>query len=353
MTTARAEAVPLGLPAPVRAVLAALAPFALALLLGALVLAATGRQPVEVYALMLREAVGGTARIAATLTAATPLLFTGLATGLAFRAGVFNIGVEGSFLLGGLAAAVLAVALPGLPGPVVIVAALAASAAAGALLAWPPGWLRARFGVDEVVTTLMLNFVAANLASWLVAAFFLAPGVANSSTALIPAGRVLPRLLPPSSLSLGLVLGLALMAAVTPWNRSTALGYEFRVAGLAPAFAAASGVRLGRVVLTAMLASGLVGGLGGGVHALGLVHRYVEGFSPGYGFTGIAVALLGRNHPLGMTLAALLFGALASAGATLQLFSDVPLDIVEVLQGTVMIFAVVQLFRVRGTRGSA
>jgi simple sugar transport system permease protein len=333
------------------AVLAAVAPFAVALAVGAVVLWATGSQPWSVYALMAREAAGSTDRVAATLASATPLLFTGLATALAFRTGVFNVGVEGSFVAGGLAAAVVGAAAVGWPGPILILVAVMAGVAAGAAVAFGPGVLRARWGVDEVVTTLMFNFVVAGIAAWLVNGVLLAPGVANSATALVAPHVRLARLLPPSSVHLGLVVALVAVAIYGWWLRSTSLGFELRVTGQNPLFAVAAGIRVSRVVVIAMVLSGAVGGLGGAAHALGTVGRFVVGFSPGYGFTGIAVALLGRNNAVGIVLAALLFGALASSGAAVQLFSDIPLDIVNVLQGVVMIFAVAEIVRRTGLRG--
>lgn len=328
---------------PMTRVLRALLPVGLALLAGALVLVATGDNPLTVYYLLLREAFGSPARIAATLTSATPILFTGLATAVAFRAGVFSLGVEGGFVLGGLAAAVLAAHLTAVPGPVVMLVALVAGMVAGVATNAVPGVLRARWAVDEVVTTLMFNFVVAGVVGWLVTSFLQAEGVANSATRLIPAAARLPRLMPPYQLHLGIVVGLALVVGYAVWIRYSALGYELRQVGVNSRFAVAQGINERRVVLLAMLLSGAIAGIGGGIHALGVVHRFVEGFSPGYGFTGVAVALLGRNSALGVTIGALLFGALASAGATVQLFSDVPLDIVDVLSGTVMIFAVVKL----------
>ena len=330
-------------------VLAAIAPFAVALAVGAVVLWATGLQPLSVYALMAREAAGSTDRLAATLSSATPLLFTGLATALAFRTGVFNVGVEGSFIAGGLAAAVVGAAATTLPGPVLILLAMLAGALAGASVAFGPGLLRARWGVDEVVTTLMCNFVLAGVAAWLVNGYLLAPGVANSATRLVAPQARLARLLPPSSVHLGLVIALVVIVIYAVSLRFTSLGLELRLTGQNPQFTAAQGIRVGRVILIAMLASGAIGGLGGATHALGALGRYVAGFSPGYGYMGIAVALLGRNRAVGIVLAALLFGALASSGAAVQLFSDIPLSIVDILQGVVMIFAVAEL--VRRTRG--
>jgi len=283
-------------------------------------------------------------RIAATLSAATPLLFTGLATAITFRAGVFNVGAEGGFVLGGLISATIAAHLS---GPLAIPAAMLAGAVAGAATSAGPGWLKARWGVDEVVVTLMANFVVAGLASWLVTSFLQAKGVANSATPLIPRQAWLPDLLPPYALTSGVLIGLTLVAGYAVWVTRSVLGYEVRQTGLNARFAAAQGIRVGKVVIVSMLLSGAVAGIGGAAHALGVVHRFVDGFSPGYGFTGIAVALLGRNSAVGVVLGAVLFGALASAGTTAQLFTDVPLDIVDMLAGTVMVFAVVRLWRQR------
>jgi ABC-type uncharacterized transport system permease subunit len=321
-------------------VLKAVAPFLIALV----ILLATGHDPLEFYQLLVREAFGGTDRIAATLSSATPLLFTGLATAIAFRAGVFNVGVEGGFVFGGLITATVAAHLS---GPLAIAAALAAGALAGMAVSALPGWLKARWNVDEVVTTLMFNFVVAGLTGWLVTSFLQARGVANSATPLIAKSGWLPDLLPPYALTSGVLIGLTMAVAYALWIRYSMLGYELRQTGLNPRFAAAQGIRVNRVIIVSMLLSGAIAGLGGAAHALGVVHRFVDGFSPGYGFTGIAVALLGRNSAIGVVVGAILFGALASAGTTAQLFSDIPLDIVDVLSGTVMIFAVVRLWRQR------
>jgi general nucleoside transport system permease protein len=322
---------------------AAVAPFALALAVGALVLAATGHEPATVYRLMLDEAFGGERRIAATLTEATPLLLTGLAAAIAFRAGVFNVGAEGCFYLGGIVAAVIGYSLPSWPGVALIPFALVAASVVGGVWLVAPGLLRAKLGVDEVVTTLMLNFIAIDVTSWLVDGPLLARGSANSATPQIVAAAELPRLLPPTTLHLGFLISLALVIAYGGWSRFSAGAFDSRLVGLNPRFSRAVGIELERVILGAMVASGVVGGLAGGIHTLGLVHRFVAGFSPGYGFTGVAIALLARNSALGLVIAAVLFGALSSAGANIQLFSNVPIEIVEILQGAVMIFAVAQL----------
>jgi ABC-type uncharacterized transport system permease subunit len=331
-----------------------IAPFAVAVLIGAIVLAVTGREPLSVYGLMASEAFGGERRIAATLTAATPLLLTGLAAAVAFRSGIFNVGAEGCFYLGGMVAAVLGFALGDWPAILIAPLALAAAAAAGGLWLLGPGLLRARLGVDEVVTTLMLNFIAVDLTSWLVNGPLLVRGSANSATAPIAAAAELPRMLPPSTLHLGFFISLALVFLCGLWSRFSVTGFRSRLVGLNARFSRAVGVDVPSIFVRMMVLSGLIGGLAGGIHALGLVHRFVAGFSPGYGFTGIAIALLGRNSVIGVILGAVIFGALSSAGATIQLFSDVPIEIVEIIQGVVMIFAVARFgFGAAGAKARA
>lgn len=338
---------------PLGRTIAAVAPFALAIAIGAIVLALTGHEPFDVYRLMIREAFGDERRIAATLTAATPLLLTGLAAAVAFRAGIFNVGAEGCFYLGGMAAAIVGLALSDWPGALSIPLALLAASIVGGIWLIAPGVLRTRLGVDEVVTTLMLNFIAIDLTSWLVNGPLLARGAANSSTPAIGLNAELPRLLPPTTLHLGFLISLALVIAYGFWSRITVAGFRSRLVGLNPRFGRAVGIEPLRVFLSMMIVSGVIGGLAGGIHALGLVHRFVGGFSPGYGFTGIAIALLARNSALGVILASILFGALSSAGANIQLFSDVPIEIVEILQGAVMIFAVAQFGFGHSRRGGA
>ena len=226
-----------------------------------------------------------------------------------------------------------------------ILCCLAVGMAAGALWSVPPAMLRARLGVDEVVTTLMLNYVAIGLASWIVNSLLLAQGTANSASSPIAARAELPGVA--GDLGLGLFIALAAVAVYAVVMRGSAAGFELRVTGLNPAFAQSTGISVRRVIVQAMVWSGVVAGLGGAVHALGVVHRFVDGFSPGYGFTGIAIALLARNGAIGVVLASILFGALASAGATIQLFSDIPLDIVDVLQGTIMVLAAIQVVDLR------
>jgi simple sugar transport system permease protein len=216
-----------------------------------------------------------------------------------------------------------------------------------------PGLLKAKLDVDEVVTTLMLNFIAVSLTAYLVNGPLLAPGAANSATPMVAAAARLPKLMPPSTLNAGFLIAIALLVVYAAWSTRTALGLETKLAGMNPRFAIASGINVPMLLVKMMLLSGAIGGLAGGIHALGSVGRFVSGFSPGYGFTGIAVALLGRGSAVGIFLAAVLFGALATSGATIQLFSDVPIEIVNILQGMVMIFAVARIGWLFAGKGAA
>jgi simple sugar transport system permease protein len=328
----------------------AVQPLLVALVLGATVLAIAGHNPLEIYRLLFVESFGSAKRIASTLAAATPLIFTGLATAVAFRAGAFNVGVEGCVNIGGLAAAFVGFTFVSLSGYVLLPAAILASMIVGALWMLIPALLKSRLDVDEVVTTLMLNFIAISLTAWLVNGPLLAPGSANSATPMIDPAARLPKLMRGSTLTAGFLIALAGVVLYWLWGRWAALGFETRIAGMNARFATAVGLDVPGLVLRAMLLSGMIGGIAGGVHALGTVFRYVSGFSPGYGFVGIAVALLGRGNAWGMLLAAILFGALATSGATIQLFSNVPIEIVNILQGTIMIFAVARLGKLRRRR---
>jgi ABC-type uncharacterized transport system permease subunit len=324
-----------------------LVPFATALATGAVILWFSGRDAPHVYWLLARHSLGDRTAFANTLADTTPVLLTGLATAFAFRAGVFNIGVEGSLYLGAFAAAWVGFTFLHAAGAVLILGALLLAAVAGALGAVVPAMLRTYLGVDEVVTTLMFNFIAIGLTSYLVNGPYLAPGTANSMSPLVAGQAVLPGFAPPSQLTIGILIALA--ATIVFWFvfARTTIGYELRLVGQNRRFAAASGIGIARAIVIAFLVSGLLGGLAGGIQVLAVNHRFIDHFSPGYGFTGIAVALLGRNTAIGCCLAALFFGALENGGATVQLFTNIPLELINVLQGVVMVFAVVELGRAR------
>ncbi|MDN5786576.1 ABC transporter permease [Pseudorhodobacter sp.] len=328
-------------------------PFVVAALVAGVLLLAIGENPLAIFGLMAEESFGSARRIASTLSAATPLLFTATATAICFRSGVFNVGVEGAFLTGGLAAIFVGYAAPASLGVVLIPLAMLAGAVVGAIWLWFPGWLLARWQVDEVVSTLMLNFIAAALTGYLINGPMLSPASGNNVTPPIHDAAELVRLMPPSTLHAGFLIGLLVLTLYGLWCRYTPAGFEAALVGLNRRFSRAMGISVGGTVIAVMVLSGVIAGLGGASHGLGQLYRFSDGFSPGYGFTGMAVALLGRNNPLGMLIGAVFFGALASAGTTIQLFSNIPLDLVDIIQGLVMIFAVMQIALPRLRKGAA
>ena len=312
---------------------------------GAVVLIFVGESPLEIYSLMLSEGFGSTRRIAATLSSATPLIFTAVATAVSFRSGVFNIGIEGAFILGGLAGAFVGFSMEMSHILIHILFCLIAGILVGCVWLYLPAWLRANWKVDEVVTTLMLNFIAVAIATGLVNGPLLAKGAGNNMTPMIHESAELLKLLPPSTLHAGFLIGLFILILYGFFCSNSLFGFENKMVGLNEIFSKAVGINTKKIIISSMLLSGAIGGLGGSCHALGVLHRYVEGFSPGYGWTGMAIALISKNSAIGILIGSILFGALASAGTTIQLFSDIPLDLIDVLQGTVMLLATITVFQ--------
>ena len=318
-----------------------LAAVTLALAAGAVFILAIGAHPLEIYGLMLRECVGTGYGIGQTLFKATPLVFTGLAVALGFRAGLFNIGAEGQLYLGGFVAAMVGAGLGGLPAPILLPLAVLAAAVAGGVWGATPGVLKARFGTHEVINTIMLNFIAFALVAYFGRSVF---EHATVRTAEIGPGAVLPRLdtwfpaLRGSPANLSVVLAVAAALATYLFLFRTRDGYALRAVGFNAPAAEYGGIRVGRTQASAMAISGILAGLGSTSFVLGYKHFFEQGFSGGAGFLGIAVALIGRNHPLGVIVAALFFGALSYGG--LVIGGYVPRELVEVLQALVILFAI-------------
>jgi ABC-type uncharacterized transport system permease subunit len=337
-----------------RRALRGLGPLAITLAVGAAVLGLSGRNPLAIYALYLVQAVGGWSRLANTLAAATPLVLTGVGTSIGFRAGFFNVGLEGAVYVGALATAWAGAIWGQLPAPLLPALALVLGAAAGTAWLVIPALLRSLLAIDEVVTTLMLNYVGIALTSYFVLYHFLYKTIGNAQTPPIATSAQLTPLVPGTSLTAAAGLALAILLGYGLFLRHTRLGAEVRMVGDSPRFAAAMGFSPRRAAILTMLVGGALGGLAGGVVVLGVTYNFTAGFStaPGYGYSGIAVAVLGRGSWVGLGLAALFFGALASAGGVIQLFGNVPIALTQILQGTLMIFAGIRLVQLRRRRRS-
>ena len=321
------------------AILPPLVALGIALVVGDVLILTFGESPATVYALLVEGTWGNAYGIGQVLYKATTLTCTGLAFAMAARAGLFNVGAEGQLAAGGFGAAMAGLLLPaGTPAVLAVPFAIGGAAAAGALVGAVPGWLRARFGASEVIVTIMLNFVVLALLNWAVATHLKVPDTLH--TPAIQAGAIprLAGLLPAfaGSAANGVVL-LALLVAIAAWwvLFRTRSGYELRAVGLQPEAAEYGGVPVRRVLAFAMIGSGALAGVGGVNFVLGYKGYYEEGFAGGAGFLGIAVALVGRNHPLGILLSALLFATLSQGGLAVNAL--VPKQLTDILAVVVIL----------------
>ena len=280
-------------------------------------------------------------------TKAALLTLTGLSVAVAFRVGLFNIGAQGQMVVGALAAAFIGAHLQ-LPSPLHVTLALLASAALGCGWALIATALKLWRGVHEVISTIMLNWVAVSLVeNWLVVGPLRATASGTNSlsgTAQIHPSAELPRLIPDASrLNLGFFLAVILAVLVALWVQRTRAGYEARAVGLSPRAAEAAGIAVSRRILQAMAVSGALAGLAGGVLILGTELKYPATLASPYGFDGIAIALIGQSHPLGALASALVFGALRAGGTHMQLFG-VHKSFPEIIQGLALLFVAAKLF---------
>jgi ABC-type uncharacterized transport system permease subunit len=325
-----------------------------AFLAGGIVVLLIGDDPIYTYRLLIGSALSWPDGIGYTLFYATPLIFTGLAVAVGFRCGLLNIGAEGQLTIAAFATAWVGFTFSNLPAWMLIPLACAAAILAGAVWAAIPGVLKARFGSHEVINTIMMNFIAAGVASALTQSYFKDPGDAILQTHSIAAAAHIPRLgrfipgLPeriPTNIAFLLAIAACGLVYVFLWR--TKWGYEIRATGANPKAAEYGGISVRKQIMLSMAVSGGLAGLVAINEVMGYRYRYYQGFSPQYGFTGIAVALLGRNHPAGVLVAAIFFGALTRGGLFVDIFTEnVSKDLVLVLQALVILFVAAEaLFR--------
>lgn len=298
----------------------------------------TGMSPFSIFSALLAGAAGDQYRLTETFVKACPLLYTGLAVMLSLHAGVWNIGAEGQLLLGALATAWVgsytASVSPALGVPLVCGAAMLA----GSLWAGCAALLKSKRRVNEVISTIMLNFIAAGLVSYCVHGPLMEAEARYPQTDLLPLAARLPRLLPPTRLHLGVPLALCTAAVVWVLLFRTKAGFKIRATGANPRAARFAGIQVEQQYSRVLLLSGALAGLAGGIEVSGVTQRLYEKFSPGYGYTAIAVALVGQRSPAGVVLAALFFGALEAGASNVQRAAGVSSVLVTVIQATVVFF---------------
>jgi general nucleoside transport system permease protein len=310
-----------------------------ALVIGGLIILATGASVVSAYSGLFAGALGSPQAIANTLVEATPYILAGLAVALGFKCGVFNIGVEGQIIMGSLFSAVAGYMIVGVPGIVHAPVALLCGMVGGALWGAIPGFLRARTGAHEVITTIMLNYVAIRLVDYLIKGPFRDPTSSAPRTPFVAESAWLPYLFGADyRLNLGFIIALA-MAFVIWWllNKTT-VGFEIRTVGANPDAAQYAGMSVTRNIVLSMSLSGALAGLAGAVTILGLEHNYKAAFTGGYGFDSIAIALLAGSNPIGIIPAAIFWGALRNGAGLMQLQSGISINLINIVQALVIVF---------------
>jgi ABC-type uncharacterized transport system permease subunit len=338
----------------VNAIVVPLASVAAGFVVAGVAVAATGADPLAAFTALFQGAITNRNAFPETLVSTVPYIFLGLGVALGFRAGLFNIGAEGQFYIGALSGVFIAYSVHGLPAVIEVPLALLAGMAGGFAWSAIAGFLKARFGAHEVITTIMLNYVAFLVANYLVdtPGLMLAPNVSTPRTPDVDVNAVLPIIFAGSRLHFGFIVALIAVPLVWFLIQRTTTGFELRAVGFNPGAAQAAGISVGRTMVLAMGLSGALAGAAGIVQVLGVQHHMTDTVAAGYGFDAIAIALLARSNPWGVLPAALLFGALRSGASFMQLQTDVSADLISIVQASVIIFvaapAIVRwIFRLR------
>jgi ABC-type uncharacterized transport system permease subunit len=316
-----------------------------AVVLGGIIIVLVRGNPFLAYAGLIQGSFGSVKALSETSVWATPYIFAGLAVTLAFKGGLFNIGAEGQLALGAVASALIGYALPewlgfDLPAIIHLPLAIIVGMAAGAIWAGIVGFLKAYTGGHEVINTIMMNYIALNTISFLLNGPMKDrdPNNVIARTPLIAESARMPVIFDGLRVHWGFVL--ALLTAFLVWwmlNKTT-LGFEIRTVGLNPDAAKYAGVNVKRIIILTMALSGMLAGMAGALEVTGLNYRHELGFSIGYGFDAIAIALLGKSHPLGVVLAAILFAAMRNGATRMQFLTQLPVDLISMLQALILLF---------------
>ena len=318
-----------------------------ALVVSGVIILISGGNPIEAYRGLIEGAFGSPKAISETFVWSTPYIFAGLAVALAFKGGLFNIGAEGQLALGAVAAALLGYGLPQLLGTTIpaiihVPICVLGGALAGGLWGGIPGWLKARFGAHEVINTIMMNYIALGLVSFLLNGPMKDPSPSNviARTPEIAVTARIGHIFADPGLRVHWGTVLAFIVAFLVWFLlwKMTVGFEIRTVGTSNGAARYAGINVGRTIILTMFLSGALAGLAGAIEVTGLNYRHELSFSLGYGFDAIAIALLGRTHPFGVVLAAILFGAMRNGATRMQFLTQIPVDIISVVQALILLF---------------
>jgi len=316
----------------------------IALIIGALVMYLSGKDPIAAYAALWQGAFGNGYRFADTLDRSSIMILAGIAGSIAFRTNIINLGLEGQLYIGAFTAAWVGFTFTNLPSIVHIPLGLIAGILGGAFWTLPVLYLKLRWKIPELVPSLMLNYIAIRLTDYLIAFPFRDPTAPMAGSPLVAASARLPKLIQGSTINIGFIIAILLIFVSYWFIFKTKLGYEMRMVGLNQDFAAAAGLPVRRSIILAMLISGGVIGLGGAIMILGFFGRFLGGFSSGYGWDGFMIAIIAQNHPFAVFPAAIFFGALANGALTMQSVTGVPQAVVAMVKGTLVLFVTVKVF---------
>ncbi len=316
-----------------------------AMVLGALIIMAAGGNPLAAYRGLFQGAFGSAKALSETTVWATPYIFAVLAVAVAFKGGLFNIGAEGQLALGAVMAAWVGYALPDilgitLPALIHVPLAVGLGVLAGAIWGAIPGWLKARTGAHEVINTIMMNYIALNMASYLLNGPMKDPDPMNvvARTPEIAEGARIGPVIAGFRFHWGFFLAIAMAALVWWVLQKTTLGFEIRTAGANPDAARYAGVSVQRTIVITMMLSGALAGMAGAIEVTALNYRHELGFSVGYGFDAIAIALLAKIHPLGVVVSSVLWGAMRNGATRMQFLTQIPVDVISVIQALILLF---------------
>ncbi|CAG0994225.1 putative riboflavin import permease protein RfuC [Anaerolineae bacterium] len=316
-----------------------------AVVVGGVIIAFVGGDPILAYRGLIQGSFGSTKALSETAVWATPYIFAGLAVALAFKGGLFNIGAEGQLAVGAVASSLIGYALPewlgyDLPAIIHLPLAIIFGILMGGLWAGIVGWLKAYTGGHEVINTIMMNYIALNTTSFLLNGVMKDRSPTNviARTPLIADSARIPPLFEGLRVHWGFIL--ALLVAFLIWwllNKTT-LGFQIRTVGLNPDAAKYAGINVKRIIILTMVLSGMLAGMAGTIEVTGLNYRHELGFSIGYGYDAIAIALLGKSHPLGVVLSAFLFAAMRNGATRMQFLTQMPVDLISMLQAFILLF---------------
>ena len=307
----------------------------LALIIGAIIIACLGKNPFEGYAAMIQGSLGDGAKLSKTLERACPLIFTGLCAAFAYKCGVFNLGGEGQFIMGGCATACVILG-GGIEGPAGLALGLLAGIVVGGIWALIPGIMKITRGLNEMITTIMLNYIALYFMEYVYKMMYSDQGLPK--TVAMPKSARLADL---AGTHVGVLLAVVLGVVVWYVIFRTSFGFKIRAVGMNPVASRVNGFPVKRLVLLAFVISGAIAGLGGSVELLGRTpYRLADGFGSGFGFDGVAIALIAQLNPIAAVVVAILFGTLSTGGTMMQSVIGVPTAIMDIIRGLIIIFAV-------------